>query len=392
MRVALVPSTYLPSVGGVQIDTHNLAKRLNKMGIDLHILAGKKGLPSTYVVEDLNVHSLPFYLFRGTIKSFFAFLLRFAICILGGFFFFRKRKPEMVHIHFLGANAFYIMLLHMIMRFKIVVTLYGTIEAPYKDLARTEGYWEAKILNWTADRVLHQASTIVCISQYLYKKVITIFPDLEPKCKIIPIGVELPNIDQMKAERSNFILGAGRLTFEKGFDTLIKAFKKVSELFPDLKLVLAGDGNERACLERIVFSSALTDKVVFLGEVKRTRVMELLSECKLFVVPSRNEGFGGVILEAMVTGTPIVASAVGGIPELICNKETGVLVPGDSVNELTETLISLLCNKELLVHLGLQAQKAVRKKYDWDVIAGEYLQIYRQIARDPAQSVKENEA
>jgi glycosyltransferase involved in cell wall biosynthesis len=167
---------------------------------------------------------------------------------------------------------------------------------------------------------------------------------------------------------------------------LIKAFKKVSELFPDLKLVLAGDGNERACLERIVSSSALTGKVVFFGEVKRARVMELLSECKLFVVPSRNEAFGGVILEAMVTGTPIVASAVGGIPELICNKETGVLVPGDNVKELEKALISLLCDEELLVRLGLQAQKAVGKKYDWGVIAEEYLQIYRQIARDPSQA------
>lgn len=383
MRIALVPPTYLPSVGGVQINTHSLAKRLKEIGIDVSVVAGKNSLPSTYTIDDIYVQTLPFYLFRGTVKSFFAFIPRSVVCILRGFLVFRRIRPEVVNIHFLGANAFYIMLLHMIMRFKIVVTLHGSIEAPYKDLAQTEGYWEAKILNWTADRILHQASTIVCISQYLYKKVMTTFPDLQNRCKIIPVGLEFPNFDQMKAARSNFILGAGRLSFEKGFDTLIRAFEEVSQIFPDLRLVIAGDGDERGNLERMVASSNLTGKVVFLGEVKRAKVMELFSGCKLAVVPSRIEGFGAIILEAMAMGAPIVATSVGGIPELIDDGETAFLVTPENPQELAAKIRFLLLNPDLLNHVGAQAKVKLQGKYDWHEIAGRYVDIYQKVLGFP---------
>jgi glycogen(starch) synthase len=377
MRVALVPSTYLPSVGGVQINTHSLAKRLKETGIDVSVVTGKNSLPSSYTVDDIYVQTLPFYLFRGTVKSFFAFIMRSIVCLVKGFLVFRRIKPELVNIHFLGANAFYITLLHMIMRFKIVVTLHGTIEAPYKDLARAEGYWEAKILNWTADRILHQASIIVCISQYLYRKIITRFPDLRNRCKIIPIGLEFPNFDQTKGARSNFILGAGRLGFEKGFDILIKAFEEASKFFPDFNLVLAGDGNERKNLEQMVASSKLTDKVLFLGEVERAKVMELLSECKIVVVPSRIEGFGAIILEAMAMGAPIVATSVGGIPELIDDGETAFLVAPENPQELAVKICFLLVNPDLLNYVSAQAKVKLQGKYDWHEIARQYLDVYQ---------------
>lgn len=379
MRVALVPSTYLPSVGGVQINTHSLAKRLKEMGIDVSVIAGKNSLPSSYTIDDIYVQTLPFYLFRGTVKSFFAFIMRSVVCLAKGFIVFRRMRPDLVNIHFLGANAFYIMLLHMIMRFKIVVTLHGTIEAPYKDLAQTEGYWEAKILNWTANRILHQASTIVCISQYLCKKVITTFPDLKPKCKILPIGLEFPDSTQTNVERSNFILGAGRLSYEKGFDILIKAFEEVSQNFPDLRLVIVGDGDERPRLERMVASSNLTDKVLFHGEVKRAKVLELLSECKMVVVPSRIEGFGAIILEAMAMGTPIVATSVGGIPELIDDGETGFLVAPENSEKLAAKTCFLLTNSHLLSQVGARARLNLQGKYDWNEIARQYEDVYRNV-------------
>src|SRR4030042_3532632 len=123
MKIALVPCSYLPSIGGVQINTHSLAKKLRDIGIDVHVITQKGRYLSHYTYKAINVETLPFYLFRGTIKSFLGFLIRSAVCLVKGFVVFKRMKPAIINVHFLGANAFYIMILHKVVPFRLVVTL-----------------------------------------------------------------------------------------------------------------------------------------------------------------------------------------------------------------------------------------------------------------------------
>jgi glycosyltransferase involved in cell wall biosynthesis len=306
-----------------------------------------------------------------------------------GFVILKRMKPAIVNIHFLGANAFYIMILHKVVPFRLVVTLHGG-DAPSQELEQKEGYWEAKVLNWTAHRILHSADAIVCISNYLYEKIMAIYPELAPKTTIIPIGVDGSMSNRLRLRKDNMILAAGRLAHEKGFDILIRAFKEISEVYPNVDLIIAGDGEENKKLEEAVSALDLCGRVRFLGFLNKTEVMELLSECTVVVVPSRDEGFGAVILEAMTAGAPIVATSVGAIPEIIKDRETGFLVPAENQAEMAQTLDYLLGNKEIATRVGLNARTSLAGKYDWDLIAKGYKELYLRTLGDPRSEAVRN--
>lgn len=380
MKILFVPSSYLPVIGGLQINTHNLAKTLKSKCIEISVLTGGKSMFSKRTILDgILVHSLPFYVFRGTVKSFFAFVVRGIICFFKGFVILLRTRPDIVNIHFLGSNAFYFLWLKRVLPFKLVITLHGSNEAPKEDLRRTEGYWEAMILNWTAKKMLQEADAIIPISKHLQDKVIRLHPGVKRKCIIIPVGIIPDNFNGVSADQSDYILGLGRLTHEKGFDILLRAFSKIGIEFPELKLIIAGEGTERTSLAQLANSLRISDRVLFCGEVTREKAFKLLSKCALLVVPSRSEGFGVVILEAMAFGKAVVATSVGGIPEIIKDGETGFLVPPDDPEELSRVISRLLSDERLARDIGSRALEAIGGTYNWDAIADKYLTVYRAV-------------
>jgi len=387
VKVLLAPSSYLPALGGLQVNTHALAKALKRKGIEVRVLTRGKGAFRSYYVEDIRVHSVPFYVFRGTVRSAVAFIVRGMISIIRGFVLLVKIRPQLVNVHFLGANAFYIYLLRKILpfRFGLVVTLHGTNEAPNEHLADSEGNWEAKILNFTAKKILRDAEAVVAVSQHLFDKVTRFFPDLHSKTSVIPVGVEFERFANVTPEEGDYILGLGRLSFEKGFDILIRAFQHLSSHFPKLKLVVAGDGSEKESLIGLAESLGVRDRIKFCGEVSRERAIELLSKCRALAVPSRIEGFGVVILEALALGKLVVATSVGGIPEIIRDGETGFLVPPENPEKLSEKLGFVLSNEKLASDIGSRASKAMKGTYDWDAIAGKYLAVYTAVCDSALQ-------
>src|SRR3990172_9754101 len=137
MKVMFASSSYAPVMGGLQFNSHCLAKALTRKGVEIPILTRCKSGVSSYTIEGIKVYHLPFYVFRGTIKSFFAFLVRGVICLFKGLYLLAILRPEIVNVHFLGPNAFYVFILRKILRFKLVITLHGGIEAPKEDLSAT---------------------------------------------------------------------------------------------------------------------------------------------------------------------------------------------------------------------------------------------------------------
>lgn len=381
MKILFVSSSYVPVIGGLQINTHNLAKALSLKGIKVTVLTRCQGTTSGFTIDGIKVYHMPFYVFRGTLKSFFATIIRGIICLVKGLYLLLKIRPDVVNVHFLGANAFYVFLLRKIIQFKLVVTLHGGIEAPKEDLSDTEGYWEAKILNWTARTILRDADAIIVISRYLYNKVNQFFPDLSVKCSVIPVGIEHNNIKNVDIKQENFILALGRLSYEKGFDILIEAFGKICSSFSEIKLVLAGDGDEKKSLIELVNTLGLNDRIFFFGEATRTEAVDLLSKCRFLVVPSRNESFGVVMLEAMALRKAVVATTVGGIPELIKDHSTGFLVPPENPEELAQTIRLLLTNEKLAKDVGSIASKTLKSCYNWEFISDKYLKIYNGLVK-----------
>src|SRR6266852_6782237 len=123
------------------------------------------------------------------------------------------------------------------------------------------------------------------------------------------------------------ILAVGRLSKEKAQIVLLRAFKNLSETHGEInaRLVIVGDGPEREPLEAAAASLGLSDRVVFTGQVNNVQVY--FAAADVLVNPSHSEGSPYVLLEAMAAGLPIVATAVGGVPEMVENNETALLVP-----------------------------------------------------------------
>jgi starch synthase len=166
------------------------------------------------------------------------------------------------------------------------------------------------------------------------------------------------------------------LVKQKGFDVLIKAFAKADIASHDL--LLAGEGSERQALEQLVESLNLKDRALFLGRADRPTAVSLFKGCSFFVLPSRHEPQGIVNLEAMAAGKAVIASRVGGVPEIVLDGETGILVAGEDDAELATALTRLGNNETLRQKLGDAGQRR-SQEFSWSAIADQYIDIYRKV-------------
>jgi glycosyltransferase involved in cell wall biosynthesis len=142
----------------------------------------------------------------------------------------------------------------------------------------------------------------------------------------------------------------GRFEPVKGYDTLLEAAALLRARQPKAQFLLAGEGEEEARLKRLAKELGIEDRVLFLGWQKE--IPEILSALDLFVLPSRNEGMGRTLVEAMAMGKPIVATRVGGVPEVLGEGEVGLLVPPDDPVQLSQAIEQLLTDTELAKKLG----------------------------------------
>lgn len=174
------------------------------------------------------------------------------------------------------------------------------------------------------------------------------------------------------AARERFGLGAtewvvgcvGHLTWHKGQVYLVRAWPEVLARVPNAQLLFAGDGEDRAALEAEVSALGIEDSVRFLGF--RPDVSEVLAALDCFALPSVMEGLGTSILDALSVGLPVVAGRAGGIPEVVTDGETGLLVPPRDAGALAEALVSLRGDPERAAALARRGAELVRRSFSVD--------------------------
>jgi glycosyltransferase involved in cell wall biosynthesis len=167
--------------------------------------------------------------------------------------------------------------------------------------------------------------------------------------------------------REPVVLYAGVLIPRKGVHHLVRAFARVAPEFPEARLEIVGREENREYAEELhreVERLGLDGRVFFVGEIPQAQLAERMRRACVFVLPSLSEGLGRVVVEAMATGTPVVGSRVGGIPEMVQEGLTGFLVPAGDEETLADGIRHLLENPELGERLGRQARADVRQ-YTW---------------------------
>jgi glycosyltransferase involved in cell wall biosynthesis len=167
------------------------------------------------------------------------------------------------------------------------------------------------------------------------------------------------------------------LNERKGIRYLVAAFRSVVDRFPDARLQIVGDGEERARLEAQIAALDLETNVSLLG--RRADVRRMMNGFDVFVLPSLWEPFGLVIAEAMACGKPVVATHVGGIPEIVEHGSTGLLVPPAAAEPLADALITILANAELRHKLGRAGQRRFLERFDARIMAQRYEELYERL-------------
>jgi glycosyltransferase involved in cell wall biosynthesis len=191
---------------------------------------------------------------------------------------------------------------------------------------------------------------------------------------VIPNGVDLAAFPERKpASTVRRFITVANLRAEKNHETLLAAAAALQRAYPDLEFQIVGDGPRRRQLEQLARDRGLS-RVAFLGH--REDVASLLAAADVFVLPSRSEAFPNGVLEAMAAGLPVVASAVGGLLDLIQDGRTGLLVaPGDP-EALAAALRSLIDAPERAAAIGRAARADVQQRYSFDRMVSSFEQLY----------------
>ncbi len=175
------------------------------------------------------------------------------------------------------------------------------------------------------------------------------------------------------------IVSLGRLRRQKGHDIALRAMKTIGESEPRARLLIVGDGPEEKRLKKLHSRLGLGECAIFTGQ--RRDVPEVLAAADCLVAPSRYEGFGLAVAEAMAAGAPVVASRVDSIPEIIEDGVTGLLVPPGDAEALARAVVALLSDIGLARSLGEKARGVVRDKFPLDGMLRAYEALYEEVLR-----------
>ena len=228
--------------------------------------------------------------------------------------------------------------------------------------------------------LLEKADVVLGVSRTLLSKVESVLQGVHlRRIQLLPNGAPLDVIEAVEGGNSNpglppnYLLTAGHLIRRKGIDIVIASLQEAKQRGVHLYLVVAGDGPERDALVRQAFEQGVSDQVRFLGNQTHEQVLRLMKSCLAFVLASRAEGMPLVIAEAMACGKAVIASNVDGVPEIVQDGTTGILVPPEDPGVLASGLIRLCSDATFRETLAKRGKEWACREYNWEVIANRYL-------------------
>lgn len=233
---------------------------------------------------------------------------------------------------------------------------------------------------WITRNALAKAGAVTATGLRLAEATLTYMPEGKG-VSVIPYGVDLERFTPApRTPREPLVVGAvSRLSPEKGFTHLLRAIATLRDRGVHLQLLLAGDGPSRADLERETETLGIGDRVRFEGEVAHEDVPAVLQDVDIFAMPSTWEGFGVSAIEASAMELPVVASDVHGIPDVVVDGETGILVPPRSAGAIADALARLASDAALRETMGRTGRAFVDRNYRWQDNASLMERLYAEM-------------
>lgn len=392
MKIGVITSAYPEFEDDPHgIFVHRLMKEIHEQGYDVKVLAPYTGGKTDYILD--GIHVKRFHYFYP--KRFQRLCGRFGMIdnVKEGilvklqvltFVFFNTvnslrnlHDVDFVHVHWLIPNGLGAIFLKKIYKIPYMSTVYG--EEVYLSKRYKMGFILRSLIN--------SSIRSVAISRGTLKKCAEIGLKNET-FKLIPFGVDTNffkplNVNQDKNKFQ--ILTVGYLIERKGFEYLIKAMKHVLEKHENVKLKIVGSGPLEGKLKALIKDLKLERNVEILKNVSDKDLLILYNSSDIFVLPSvvdsqgNTEGLGVVLMEAMACKLPVIGSDVGGIPDIIQDGESGLLVPEKDVTGLSRSIITLLEDEDLMERIAIGGYDKVREKFSWEKVAEGYLKVYNDL-------------
>jgi glycosyltransferase involved in cell wall biosynthesis len=287
-------------------------------------------------------------------------------------------KADVVHTHQIGAAWYFGSAARLRGGPPVLHTEHGN------HFARTNGYVEALKARLFFHKAAKRVDRFCCVSREIAASAARWRTVAKAKIDVVPNGIDPNRTEGATREEVRAMLGlppgafligtVGRLTEVKRQDLLIRAFARIGLNIPESHLVLVGDGPDRGILEALAKSSEIADRVHFAGY--QTCPEEYFRAIDVFALTSRSEGFPVSLLEAWAAGKPVVSTAVGGIPEVMVDGKTGILVPAGDEIALANAFSGLQADPALAARLGEAGRAELLNKYSLDKTYEEYRRRY----------------
>jgi N-acetyl-alpha-D-glucosaminyl L-malate synthase BshA len=377
--------TCYPTYGGSGVVATELGKALAERGHEIHFVASDLPFRLSHVAgniffHEVNVQSYPLFEYPPYTLSLTSKMVDIA----------KHAGLDLLHVHYALPHASSAVMARQILNSEeldlpVVTTLHGT---DITLIGQDPSF--APVVTWS----INESDGVTAVSDYLRQETYDHF-EVTKDVEVIPNFIDTDRFVRQDKEHfkqalcpngEKVIVHISNFRPVKNAQQVVEVFRRLQNGTSNVKLLLVGDGPDRVPTERKVRELGASDDVRFLG--KQDPVEEILSIADVFLMPSGSETFGLAALEAMACEVPVVASDVGGLPELIVHGETGFLCPLDDLEEFTACTRKLLTDEALHDEMAAAARTRAVETFDIDRVVPRYEEYYERVceAAIPAEA------
>lgn len=398
MKICLISREYPPETGwgGIGAYTFHLAQGLSGRGHQVHVIAQSFDKDKEYQDKDVFIH-------RVVHKTYFHgkhFLKQFALRLEYGLrvnsqvqALIKKHKIDIVEAPNFSAEAF----AYSLFKRAPLVTRLHTHFSEVIDLVGWKRNLDFDLSCCLEDAAISRSDLVLCSTQRHAETISWETGMKREKIEIIPLGIPLPDpVGHDVKNKNPTVLFVGRLEKRKGIQTLIQAIPFILKAMPDAVFNIIGR-DMFVSSDFFAFNGSIQEsfktkllealppqyhsRVNFLGHVEAEVLAEHYRSCDVFVAPSLYESFGLIYIEAMAYGKPVVGCGVGGVPEVIQDGTTGLLVPPEDPDRLAGAIVRLLKEPSLREALGQRAKQYVKDRFSRDLMVERTLEAYQKVLK-----------
>jgi glycosyltransferase involved in cell wall biosynthesis len=365
VRILFVSDLFWPLIGGIEVWSARVVTGMAARGHEVRVVAsrGDAGLPERDDLEGVEIERLEF---RTAVEE--RRLDRFGEALAKFKRIKREFAPGVIHLGTVGWSTVF----HLLSR--------DAWAAPWLvTLTQQRLASQTSSKDTVLGRALHSADWVSSVSGAVLDQAVELSPGIARRSSVDYWGIPAPPEGSPLSCDPPRVLCVGRLVPAKGFDLAVEALPALARRHPGLTLAIAGDGPERARLERLARETGVGDRVSFEGWISPERVCARMSEASVIVLPSHQEGLPVVAIEAAWSGRPVVATNVSGMAEVVAHGRTGLLVPAGDRDALARAIDEIVSDPGRARRMGSEARRLATERFSLENMLNAYESLYERL-------------